>query len=205
MKVKIVCCWAVVQIVIGLALLGGTASVAGCLLPRIGNAVSEAGDGIADAAKALKGNNAVYSASATNLFSLSESMGSTVGYIGEIGGNVMRMGGSLHSDKPILKRFNGVGDGIQDVGSAIVNVAGVIRNQQEIIRDYRDVVHPQNVNTLNETAEILKDLSALLKDESATKVYFAYVCLIGALLSLLFVMNGVILMTCGNVKCKDPA
>ena len=64
----------------------------------------------------------------------------------------------------------------------------------DVIEDYRNVVHPQNSNMLNDAAETLTDMSELAQDGLAIDGFLLYICLLGGLLSLLFVMNGMVLV-----------
>lgn len=194
MRVKAIYIWASIQIVIGLLLFVGTAYMVISFLPAIKNAVRQTGENLSEAATALRGNNAFYCASATNLFALSESMEDVARNFDVIGREVMNTGTMIHFDVPVLNKINDVGNSVQAIGKDIINVATAIRKEREAIADYRNVVHSRNSNALNDTAEMLKDVSELVRDGSAADVFSLYVCLIGGLLSLLFVMNGVVLV-----------
>lgn len=111
-----------------------------------------------------------------------------------IGREVMNTGAKIHFDVPVLNKVNDVGSSVHAIGRDIINVATALRKEREVIEDYRNVVHPQNANTLDDTAETLTDLSGLLQDGSTVDVFSLYVCLLGGLLSMLFIMNGVILI-----------
>ena len=192
-RVKAVYIWAGIQIVVGLSLFVGTTYMATSFLPTIKKAVRQTGENLSEAATALRGNNAFYCASATNLFALSESMEDVARNFDVIGREVMKTGAKIHFDVPVLNKVNDVGNSVHAIGIDILNVATAMRKEREVIEDYRNVVHPQNSNALNDTAETLEDVSGFMQDGSAIDGFSLYVCLLGVLLSLLFVMNGVIL------------
>ena len=199
MRVKAIYIWASIQIVIGLLLFVGTAYMATSFLPTFKNAVRQTGENLAEAATALRGNNAFYCASATNLFALSESMEDVARNFDVIGREVMKTGAKIHFDVPVLNKVNDVGNSVHAIGKDIINVATAIRKERKVIEDYRNVVHPQNSNALNDTAETLEDVSGLMQDGSAIDDFFLYICLLGGLLSFLFVMNGIMLVSTGNL------
>ena len=194
MRAKTIYVWAGIQIVIGLLLFVWTSYMATSFLPAIRNAVRQTGENLAEAATALRGCNAFYCASATNLFALGESMEDVAQNFDVIGRDVMKTGAGIHFDVPVLNKVNDVGNSVHAIGEVIINVAAALRKERDVIENYRNVVHPQNSNTLNDTAENLTELSGLLQDGSAVDVFSLYVCLLGGLLSLLFVMNGVVLV-----------
>ena len=194
MRVKAIYIWVSIQIVIGLLLFVGTAYMATSFLPSIKDAARQTGENLAEAATALRGNNAFYCASATNLFALSESMEDVARNFDVIGREVMKTGAKIHFDVPVLNKVNDVGNSVHAIGKDIINVATAIRKEREVIEDYRNVVHPQNSNALNDTAETLEDVSGLMQDGSAIDGFVLYICLLGGLLSLLFVMNGIVLV-----------
>ena len=194
MRVKAIYIWAGIQIVIGLSLFVGTTYMATSFLPTIKKAVRQTGENLSEAATALRGNNAFYCASATNLFAISESMEDVARNFDVIGREVMKTGAKIHFDVPVLNKVNDVGNSVHAIGIDILNVATAMRKEREVIEDYRNVVHPQNSNALNDTAETLEDVSGFMQDGSAIDGFLLYVCLLGVLLSLLFVMNGVILV-----------
>ena len=179
---------------IGLLLFVGTAYMATSFLPTIKNTARQTGENLAEAATALRGNNAFYCVSATNLFALSESMEDVARNFDVIGREVMKTGAKIHFDVPVLNKVNDVGNSVHAIGKDIINVATAIRKEREVIEDYRNVVHPQNSNALNDTAETLEDVSGLMQDGSAIDGFVLYICLLGGLLSLLFVMNGIVLV-----------
>ena len=164
-------------------------------LPAIRNAVRQAGENFAEAATALRGCNAFYCASATNLFALGESMEDVAQNFDVIGRDVMKAGARIHFDVPVLNKVNDVGNSVHAIGEVIINVAAALRKERDVIEDYRNVVHPQNSNMLNDTAETLTDMSELAQDGSAIDDFLLYICLLGGLLSLLFVINGVFLVS----------
>ena len=168
-------------------------------LPTIKNTARQTGENLAEAATALRGNNAFYCVSATNLFALSESMEDVARNFDVIGREVMKTGAKIHFDVPVLNKVNDVGNSVHAIGKDIINVATAIRKEREVIEDYRNVVHPQNSNALNDTAKTLEDVSGLMQDGSAVDVFSLYVCILGGLLSLLFVMNGIMLVSTGNL------
>ena len=203
MKNKMIYIWSGLQIVIGILLLLGTTYMAMTFLPTVKDAVRQTGEHLAEAATALRGNNAFYCASATNLFTLGESMEDVAQNFDVIGRDVMKTGARIHFDVPVLNKVNDVGNSVHAIGEVIINVAAALRKERNVIEDYRNVVHPQNANTLNDTAGTLMDLSVFLQDGSAVDAFSLYVCILGGLLSLLFVMNGVILVSMPSLFCHS--
>ena len=196
MRAKTIYVWAGIQIVIGLLLFVWTSYMATSFLPAIRNAVRQTGENLAEAATALRGCNAFYCASATNFFALGESMEDVAQNFDVIGRDVMKTGAGIHFDVPVLNKVNDVGNSVHAIGAVIINVAAALRKECDVIEDYRNVVHPQNSNMLNDTAETLTDMSELAQDGSAIDGFLLYICLLGGLLSLLFVVNGVFLFRC---------
>lgn len=164
-------------------------------LPTIRNAVRQTGENLTEAAAALRGCNAFYCASATNLFALGERIEDVAQNFDVIGRDVIKTGAGIHFDVPVLNKVNDVGNSVHAIGEVIINVAATLRKERDVIEDYRNVVHPQNSNMLNDTAETLTDMSELAQDGSAIDSFLLYVCLLGGLLSLLFVINGVFLVS----------
>lgn len=195
MRSKAIYVWAGIQIVIGLLLFAWTAYMAASFLPAIRNAVRQTGENLAEAATALGCCNAFYCASATNLFALGESMEDVAQNFDVIGRDVMNAGTRIHFDVPVLNKVNDVGNSVHAIGEVIINVAAALRKERDVIEDYRNVVHPQNSNTLNDTAETLTDMSELAQDGSSMDGILLYFCLLGGLLSLLFVINGIFLVS----------
>ena len=202
-RTKVGYVWAGIQIVIGLLLFVWTAYMATTFLPTIKTAVRQAGENLAEAATAVRGCNAFYCASATNLFALSESMEDIARNFDVIGREVMKTGAKIHFDVPVLNKVNDVGNSVHAIGAVIINVAVALRKERDVIEDYRNVVHPQNSNMLNDAAETLTDMSVLAQDGSAIDGFLLYICLLGGLLSLLFVMNGVILISMPSFFCHS--
>lgn len=194
MRAKAIYVWAGIQIVIGLLLFAWTSYMMTSFLPAIRNAVRQTGENLAEAATALRGCSAFYCASATNLFALGESMEGVAQNFDVIGRDVMKTGAGIHFDVPVLNKVNDVGRSVHAIGEVIINVAAALRKERDVIEDYRNVVHPQNSNMLNDTAETLTDMSELAQDGLAIDGFLLYICLLGGLLSLLFVMNGTVLV-----------
>lgn len=209
---KVVYIWAGIQIVAGVSLFVGTTYMATSFFPAIKNAIRQTGENLSEAATALRGNNAFYCASATNLFALSESMEDVARNFDVIGREVMKTGEKIHFDVPVLDKVNEIGYSVHAIGKDIINVAASIRKEREVKDDYRNVVYPQNSSALNDTAETMEGVSRLMQTGSAMEGLSLYVCLLGVLLSLLFVMNGVILVlmqslhihSTGVLDCKVP-
>ena len=198
MRVKTIYVWAGILIVIGLLLFAWTSYMTTSFLPAVRNAVRQTGENLAEAAIALRGCNAFYCASATNLFALGESMEGVAQNFGVIGRDVMKTGAGIHFDVPVLNKVNDVGNSVHAIGAVIINVAAALRKERDVIEDYRNVVHPQNSNMLNDTAETLTDMSELAQDGSAIDDFLLYICLLGGLLSLQLVMNGVFMFRCNH-------
>lgn len=197
-----ICFWAGVQIVIGLSLLGGTVYLAMSLLPKIRDGVGQVSEKLAAAAEAVRENNKSYCEFANNLFCLSESIGDIAKNFDEIGSKVAEAGESLHFEIPVLRKVNDVGDSVRDIGNDIVEVAAAIRKERIVMDEFQNRVHPQNSRTIGDAADGLKAVSELMQNGSMMEIYGWYVCLLGALLSLLFIMNGVILLVVGKETKK---
>ena len=80
-----------------------------------------------------------------------------------------------------------------------------------MIRTFRDkvntlyyYVHPQINKSLNDSAVMLQDVSVIMQGGTTTKVCW-YICLLGALVSLLFVMNGLVLFAVENKRLVGAA
>lgn len=195
MKNKVICFWSVVQILIGLLLLGGTVFVSTAVMPKIRANVAMVGDKVSDAAEALRAVNASYCQSATNLFNAAENLVEVSKTLGQIGWNLKETGRSLHFDVPVVKQLNGVGDSITEIGKGIVNVSVSILTQSNIIRGYRSDGHEKTSLLLADSAKMLDDVAVLLKNSSSLNAYDWFVCVLGALVSLLFIMNGLVLLS----------
>lgn len=195
MKNKVICFWSVVQILIGLLLLGGTVFVSTAVMPKIRANVAMVGDKVSDAADAIRAVNASYCQSATNLFNAAENLVEVSKTLGQIGWNLKETGRSLHFDVPVVKQLNGVGDSITEIGKGIVNVSVSIRTQSNIIRGYRSDGHEKTSLLLVDSAKMLDDVAELLKNSRSMTAYDWFVCVFGALVSLLFIMNGLVLVS----------
>ena len=195
MKNKVICFWSVVQILIGLLLLGGTVFVSTAVMPKIRANVAMVGDKVSDAADAIRAVNASYCQSATNLFNAAENLAEVSKTLGQIGWNLKETGRSLHFDVPVVKQLNGVGDSVTEIGKGIVNVSVSIRTQSNIIRGYRSDGHEKTSLLLADSAKMLDDVAVLLKNSRSMNAYDWFVCVFGALVSLLFIMNGLVLVS----------
>ena len=200
MKNKVIGFWSVVQILIGLLLLGGTVFVSTAVMPKIRSNVALVGDKVSDAADALRAVNASYCQSATNLFAAAENLRQVSTTLGTIGWNLKETGRSLHSDVPLLKQINGVGNSINEIGKGLVNVSCAILAQSNIIRDYRSVGHVKTSALLADYSVMLDDLSRTLKESQSVCTYAWLVCAFGGAVSLLFVMNGFILISIAGLR-----
>lgn len=190
--------WAGVQIVIGGLLLVGTAYMAMSLLPKLRNGVGQIGEKLAAAAEAVREDNEAYCEFATNLFSLSGSIGDVADNFDVIGREVVKTGRSLHFELPVLKNINDVGDSVRNIGNDILNVAAAIRKERAVMDGFRNRVHPQNSSSINDAAEVLTEVSDLMQNGSMVNAYGWYVVLLGVLLSVLFIMNGMMLLALGK-------
>lgn len=195
MKNKVICFWSVVQILIGLLLLGGTVFVSTAVMPKIKANVAMVGNKVSDAADAVRAVNASYCQSATNLFNAAENLVEVSKTLGQIGWNLKETGRSLHFDVPVVKQLNGVGDSVTEIGKGIVNVSVSIRTQSNIIRGYRSDGHEKTSLLLADSAKMLDDVAELLKNSRSMNAYDWFVCVFGALVSLLFIMNGLVLVS----------
>lgn len=200
MKNKVICFWSVVQILIGLLLLGGTVFVSTAVMPKIRANVAMVGDKVSDAADAIRAVNASYCQSATNLFNAAENLVEVSKTLGQIGWNLKETGRSLHFDVPVVKQLNGVGDSITEIGKGIVNVSVSIRTQSNIIRGYRSDGHEKTSLLLVDSAKMLDDVAELLKNSRSMTAYDWFVCTFGALVSLLFIMNGLVLVSIARTR-----
>ena len=195
MKNKVIGFWSVVHILIGLLLLGGTVFVSTAVMPKIRSNVALVGDKVSDAADALRAVNASYCQSATNLFNAAENLVEVSKTLGQIGWNLKETGRGLHFDVPVVKQLNGVGDSVAEIGKGIVNVSVAIRTQSNIIRGYRSDGHAKTSLFISDSAKMLDDVAALLKNSRSVSAYDWFVCALGALVSLLFIMNGLVLLS----------
>ena len=200
MKNKVICFWSVVQILIGLLLLGGTVFVSTAVMPKIRANVAMVGDKVSDAADAIRAVNASYCQSATNLFNAAENLAEVSKTLGQIGWNLKETGRSLHFDVPVVKQLNGVGDSVTEIGKGIVNVSVSIRTQSNIIRGYRSDGHEKTSMLLADSAKMLDDVAAMLKNSRSMNAYDWFVCVFGALVSLLFIMNGLVLVSIARTR-----
>lgn len=197
-KRKAVCFWAGVQIVIGALLLAGTVYMAMSLLPKLRDGVGQIGEKLAAAAEAVREDNASYCEFVTNLSPLSESIGDVADNFDVIGREVVKMGRSLHFEVPVLKKINDVGDSVRNIGNDIQNAATTIRKERAVMDEFRNRVHPQNSKSINDAVEVLRDVSGLMQNGTVLEVYGWYICILGILLSVLFIMNGVVLIVLGK-------
>ena len=195
MRSKVICCWSVVQILIGFLLLGGTVFLSTSVLPGIRANVAMVGDKVSDAADALRAVNASYCQSATNLFNAAENLADVSKTLGQIGWNLKETGRGLHFDVPVMKQLNGVGDSVREIGRGIVNVSVSILTQSNIIRGYRSDGHAKTALLISDSAKMLDDVAVLLKSSRSMTAYDWFVCAFGALVSLLFIMNGLVLLS----------
>ena len=200
MKNKVICFWSVVQILIGLLLLGGTVFVSTAVMPKIRANVAMVGDKVSDAADAIRAVNASYCQSATNLFDAAENLVEVSKTLGQIGWNLKETGRSLHFDVPVVKQLNGVGDSVTEIGKGIVNVSVSILTQSNIIRGYRSDGHEKTSVLLSDSAKMLDDIAAMLKNGRSMNAYDWFVCILGALVSLLFIMNGLVLVSIARTR-----
>ena len=200
MRNRTVYFWSGIQIAVGLLMLCGTVIVSAAVLPRIRSEVEQVGNWVSDAAEALRAVNASYCQSATNLFSAAENLAQVSSTLGGIGWNLKETGRSLHSDVPLLKQINGVGNSINEIGKGLVNVSCAILAQSNIIRDYRSVGHVKTSALLADYSVMLDDLSRTLKESQSVCTYAWLVCAFGGAVSLLFVMNGFILISIAGLR-----
>ena len=195
MRSKVICFWSVVQIMIGFLLLGGTVFLSTAVLPRIRANVAMVGDKVSDAAAALRAVNASYCQSATNLFNAAENLADVSKTLGQIGWNLKETGRSLHFDVPVMKQLNGVGDSVREIGRGIVNVSVSILTQSNIIRGYRSDGHVKTALLISDSAKMLDDVAVLLKSIRSMTAYDWFVCALGVLVSILFITNGLVLVS----------
>lgn len=186
-----------VQIVIGLLLLTGTVYVATSVLPKIRGGVFLLGEKLADAAEAVRADNESYCAFATNVFTLGESIKDVAEKCEAIGSGVKEAGRMLHFEIPILNKINNVGDRVCDIGNDILNTATAIRQGHNVMEEFRNNGHLKTCRSINDAAEGLKEVSKFMQNGPIAGIDGWYICLLGTLLSLLFVMNGVILLLYG--------
>jgi len=203
MRRKVVYLGASVQILIGLLLLCGAVFVQTVILPQIKGKVCEIGDKVSEAAEALRAADAAYCQSATNLFSAAENLVQTSSALGSIGWNLKETGRGLHFKVAVLNQINGLGDNICEIGSGVVNIACAIRAQGNIVKDYKNGVHVRVSGLLLDYAATLDDVARMLKDSRAVSVYDWFVCAVGVLVSLLFITNGLILISIAGLHGRS--
>lgn len=193
MRVKVIYVWAGTQIVIGISLFVGTAFMAISLIPHVKNVVRQTSENLADAASALRGANESYCEVTTNSFSKAGKWGDTQRKVDDAGRWVEGLGMMLRSDAPLLNKFNGPGDYLRNLRKDFKNCAEAVQLVRDAVKTHYYDVHPQMSKSLNDFVVTLQDLSMLMQGGLSTKVCW-YVCILGGLLSLLFVMNGMILV-----------
>lgn len=187
--------WSGVQIAVGMLMLGVTVYVSASVLPRIRSEVDMIATRVSDSSDALRAVNASYCRSATNLFSAAENLSQVSSTLGSIGWNLKETGRSLHSNAPVLKQFNGVGNSINEIGKGLVNVSCAILAQSNIIRDYKSDGHVRTSSLLVGYSSMLDDLSVALRENATIVVYAWFVCAFGAIVALLFILNGIVLLS----------
>ena len=144
------------------------------------------GKSLADAAEAVREDNKTYNEVVTIVFSLREFIGDNAQDIGAFGNQVVSTGLRLHLDC------------IRDIGTSIVRGVATLRKGLGVVDEFRDNAHPQNSRSINDAAAALDEVSKLMLNGSKVETYGGWVCRVGVLVSLLFVMNGLVLLVIGN-------
>lgn len=193
MKSKTIYVWSGVQIVIGVLLLFGTAYMAISVLPNVKSSVRQTSKTFAETAYALKGIKETYCESSEILFSLTESLKDLPDELETISRNVTGMGRNFKFDIPILEKLNWVGVSMCSIGEKIDCVAEAIREQRDKIGEYQKTYHSQSCDALNDAVQTVDDIAKHVGDDRAFDVYCGYICLLGGVVSLLFITNGVVL------------
>ena len=194
MKSKTIYVWSGVQIVIGVLLLLGTAYMALSVLPKFKDVASSLGSAVDGASASLTAVNDTYSKSETNLFDTIRTLEDFSDRFNEIGKSVLDAGGIL-LDAPLLKKpLNGIGENICGAGRDIMKFGANIREQSKLLDNCVKDVHPHATASLSEASMVLKNFSILLNDSQAMHAYGLYICLLGVVVSLMFIMNGAVLM-----------
>ena len=195
---------ACVQIAIGLLLLGGTLYMATSLIPQVRDVFRQTSENLADAACAIRGANESYCEFTTNSLSMVEQMEDARRRVEGIGRQVDGWGKTLHSDKPVFNMVNDTGDMVRDLGKGVLIIAEVIRLVRDKVNRHYYYVHPQINKSLNDSAVMLQDVSVIMQGGTTTKVCW-YIWLLGALVSLLFVMKGLVLFAVENKRLVGAA
>lgn len=205
MRSKAVYALACVQIAIGVLLFFGSVHMAFSVMPKVSDRVSQMGKTFADAAEAVRENNKTYNELATIVFSLSGILGDAASDVGVLGGEVTSLGRSLHFDIPVLDKINTTGYSVRNIGNYIVRFAAKFKEGVGAVDAFRYNVHPQNSRSVNDAAEALEEVSKLMLNGSKVEAYGGWICLLGVLLSLLFVMNGLVLFAVENKRLVGAA
>ena len=202
MRVKVLSLWSGVQIAMGVALLVGTVGMAVSVLPRLGSVFGRAGESLSESARALEEISETYCGFATNMFVLAGNIDVVANQFDAVGRSVVKTGQMFHFDLPLLGKVNGIGESVCNIGNNVRRAATAIRNERNVIVKFRDNGHRMTENSFKDAVSILNEFSELMRTGDLMCAYGWYVCLLGVMLSLLFIMNGVILLA---IKDLVPA
>ncbi len=218
---------AVLQIVVGALLLGGTVCLTGSAYRTIREESGQLSANLAAAATALESARGTYAQSATNLFALTGTMDDVGVKLGAVAGKISDTGKLFeeqadkildHLDSrvgkaaafliPIVEKLHSIaawckssGEKLQEIGSDVSSVAGSIEGQGKAIEDYRDNGHEKSLAVMAETAESLRRAEAILNGNSAER-WCGFVCVLGFCVSMLFFANGALMFAFAKEERK---
>ena len=218
---------AVLQIVVGTLLLGGTVCLTGSAYRTIREESGQLATNLAAAAAALESARGTYAQSATNLFALTGTMNDVGGKLDGVAGKISDTGKLFKelSEKllapldnkvgkmaanwfPIVERFQSIaswgknsGEKLQDIGNDVSSVATALQGQGKAIEDYRDNGHEKSLAVMAETAESLRHAEAILNGNSAER-WCGFVCVLGFCVSMLFFANGALMFAFAKEERK---
>ena len=218
---------AVLQIVVGALLLGGTVCLTGSAYRTIREESGQLSANLAAAAGALESARGTYAQSATNLFALTGTMDDVGGKLGGVAGKISDTGKLFKelSEKllapldnklgkmaanwiPIVERFQSIaswgknsGEKLQDIGKDVSSVATALQGQGRAIDEYRDDGHEKSLAAMAETTASLRHAEAILNRNSAER-WCGFVCLLGFCVSMLFFANGALMFAFAREEGK---
>lgn len=218
---------AVMQIVVGALLLGGTVCLTGSAYRTIWEESGQLSANLAAAADAIVSARETYAQSATNLFALTGTMDDVGGKLGGMAGKLSATGELFLDisekakqkldplDKAWIKamvplvetvlsiaeRCEKSGKILSDVGKDVSSVATALQGQGRAIDEYRDNGHEKSLAAMAETAESLRHAEAILNRNSAER-WCGFVCVLGFCVSMLFFANGALMLALAREEGK---
>ena len=82
-----------------------------------------------------------------------------------------------------------------NVGKDVVSVSAVLKEQSRAIKAYRADGHKKTMLAMSETVESLRHVMQMLEDgDHSAVLWCGFVCILGFCVSMLFIMNGMLLI-----------